>query len=101
MTSATFDHAPLFKPGLPAPAAKWAGLAQYHFIGGSNDAAQLPVDGLLAPRPRSCNASGRAPKSVSRAYASSPHQDVTGRLDPSSTQRQNAQRLPPVTIPST
>jgi 2-aminoadipate transaminase len=46
--SATFDYAPLFKPGLPAPAVKWAGLAKYHFIGGNNDAGQVPVDGLIA-----------------------------------------------------
>jgi 2-aminoadipate transaminase len=48
MTSATFDYAPLFKPGLPAPAAKWAGLAKYNFIGGNNDAELVPVDGLIA-----------------------------------------------------
>ena len=36
--SAAFDYAPLFKPGLPAPAAKWTGLAKYNFIGGNNDA---------------------------------------------------------------
>ncbi len=48
MTSATFDYAPLFKPGLPAPAVKWAGLAKYNFIGGNNDADQVPVDRLIA-----------------------------------------------------
>lgn len=46
--SATFDYAPLFRPGLPAPAAKWAGLAKYNFIGGNNDADQVPVDALIA-----------------------------------------------------
>jgi 2-aminoadipate transaminase len=46
--SAAFDYAPLFKPGLPAPAAKWTGLAKYNFIGGNNDADQVPVDGLIA-----------------------------------------------------
>ncbi len=45
MTS--FDFAPLLPPGLPAPAAKWAGLAKYSFIGGNNDPEQVPVDGLL------------------------------------------------------
>jgi 2-aminoadipate transaminase len=45
---AAFDYAPLFKPGLPAPAAKWGGLAKYNFIGGNNDAAQVPVDALIA-----------------------------------------------------
>jgi 2-aminoadipate transaminase len=46
MTS--FDYAPLFKTGLPAPAAKWGGLAKYNFIGGNNDAAQVPVAALIA-----------------------------------------------------
>src|ERR1700748_1792048 len=48
MTSATFDFAPLLPAGLPAPAAKWTGLARYHFVGGNNDPAQVPVDGLIA-----------------------------------------------------
>jgi 2-aminoadipate transaminase len=47
MTSATFDFAPLLPAGLPAPAAKWAGLAKYSFIGGNNDPDQLPVSGLI------------------------------------------------------
>jgi 2-aminoadipate transaminase len=44
----TFDFAPLLRPGLPPAAAKWNGLAKYSFIGGNNDAAQVPVDGLIA-----------------------------------------------------
>src|SRR6201986_1336626 len=47
MTSAAFDFAPLLPPGLPAPAAKWTGLARYSFIGGNNDPDQVPVDGLI------------------------------------------------------
>jgi 2-aminoadipate transaminase len=47
MTSATFDFAPLLPPGLPAPAAKWTGLAKYSFIGGNNDPDQVPVGGLI------------------------------------------------------
>src|SRR5277367_4261375 len=47
MASATFDFAPLLPAGLPAPAAKWAGLAKYSFIGGNNDPDQVPVDGLI------------------------------------------------------
>jgi 2-aminoadipate transaminase len=43
-----FDFAPLFKSGLPAPAAKWTGSAKYNFIGGNNDADELPLDGLIA-----------------------------------------------------
>jgi 2-aminoadipate transaminase len=47
MTSATFDFAPLLPAGLPAPAAKWTGLAKYSFIGGNNDPDQVPVEGLI------------------------------------------------------
>jgi 2-aminoadipate transaminase len=47
MTSATFDFAPLLPPGLPAPAARWTGLAKYSFVGGNNDPDQVPVDGLI------------------------------------------------------
>src|SRR6202790_1203506 len=48
MTSATFDFAPLLPAGLPAPAAKWTGLAKYSFVGGNNDPDQVPVEGLIA-----------------------------------------------------
>jgi 2-aminoadipate transaminase len=47
MTSATFDFAPLLPAGLPAPAARWTGLAKYSFVGGNNDPEQVPVEGLL------------------------------------------------------
>lgn len=47
MTSATFDFTPLLPAGLPAPAAKWTGLAKYSFVGGNNDPEQVPVDGLI------------------------------------------------------
>ncbi|MBR0751375.1 PLP-dependent aminotransferase family protein [Bradyrhizobium jicamae] len=46
-TSARFDFAPLLPAGLPAPAARWTGLAKYSFVGGNNDPEQVPVDGLL------------------------------------------------------
>src|ERR1700742_1836471 len=45
--SASFDFAPLLPAGLPAPAARWTGLAKYSFIGGNNDPDQVPVDGLI------------------------------------------------------
>jgi len=48
MTSAAFDFASLFPAGLPQPAAKWTGLAKYSFVGGNNDADEVPVDGLTA-----------------------------------------------------
>jgi 2-aminoadipate transaminase len=47
MTSPAFDFAPLFPAGLPAPAAKWTGLAKYSFVGGNNDPDQVPVEGLI------------------------------------------------------
>src|SRR5712672_3771186 len=47
MTSATSDVAPLLSAGLPAPAAKWTGLAKYSFVGGHNDPDQVPVDALI------------------------------------------------------
>jgi 2-aminoadipate transaminase len=48
MTLGSFDFAPLLRPGLPPPAAKWGGLSRFSFIGGNNDAAQLPIEGLVA-----------------------------------------------------
>jgi 2-aminoadipate transaminase len=47
MTSAPFDFAPLLPAGLPAPAARWTGLAKYSFVGGNNDPDQVPVEGLI------------------------------------------------------
>ena len=48
MTLRPFDFAPLLRPGLPAPAAKWTGYAKYNFIGGDNDPDHVPVEGLVA-----------------------------------------------------
>ena len=48
MTSGSFDFAPLLRPGLPPAAARWTGLPSYSFIGGNNDAEQVPVEGLIA-----------------------------------------------------
>jgi 2-aminoadipate transaminase len=48
MSTAThFDFTPLLPAGLPAPAARWTGLAKYSFVGGNNDPDQVPVDGLI------------------------------------------------------
>ena len=47
MTSAAFDFAPLLPAGLPAPAARWTGLAKYSFVGGNNDPDGVPVEGLI------------------------------------------------------
>ena len=46
MTS-SFDFAPLFPAGLPAPSARWTGLAKYSFVGGNNDPDGVPVDELV------------------------------------------------------
>ncbi|WP_128935321.1 PLP-dependent aminotransferase family protein [Bradyrhizobium zhanjiangense] len=46
MTS-SFDFAPLFPAGLPAPTARWTGLAKYSFVGGNNDSEQVPLEGLI------------------------------------------------------
>jgi 2-aminoadipate transaminase len=45
--STQFDFVPLLPPGLPAPAAKWTGLAKYSFVGGNNDPDGVPVDRLI------------------------------------------------------
>ena len=48
MTAATFDFTPLLRPGLPPAAVKFGGFPLYNFVGGHNDAATTPVDGLIA-----------------------------------------------------
>ncbi|CAN5629518.1 PLP-dependent aminotransferase family protein [soil metagenome] len=45
--TAPFDVAPLLAPGAPAPAAKWNGFPKYNFVGGHNDAENVPVDALI------------------------------------------------------
>jgi 2-aminoadipate transaminase len=47
MAAAAFDFNSLLPAGLPAPAAKWTGLAKFSFVGGNNDPEQVPVDGLI------------------------------------------------------
>ena len=46
-TATPFDFAPLLPAGLPAPAARWTGLAKYSFVGGNNDPDQVPVNSLI------------------------------------------------------
>ena len=43
-----FDFEPLVPADAPAPAAKWTGLARYHFIGGNNDPDGVPLADLTA-----------------------------------------------------
>src|SRR6201992_1806703 len=47
MTVPPFHFPPLLPAGLPAAAARWTGLAKYSFVGGNNDPAQVPLDGLI------------------------------------------------------
>jgi 2-aminoadipate transaminase len=44
---ASFDFTPLLPAGLPAPAVRWTGRPKYNFIGGNNNADELPLDGLI------------------------------------------------------
>jgi 2-aminoadipate transaminase len=59
MTS-SFDFAPLFPAGLPAPSARWTGLAKYSFVGGNNDSEQLPLDGLIEATNSALQKEGRS-----------------------------------------
>jgi 2-aminoadipate transaminase len=45
--TAPFDFVPLLAPGTPALAVKWNGFPKYNFIGGHNDAKNVPVDALI------------------------------------------------------
>jgi 2-aminoadipate transaminase len=46
MTQA-FDFSALLSANLPPPAVRWTGSAKYNFTGGNNDAAHVPVEGLI------------------------------------------------------
>src|ERR1700752_3086137 len=45
--SMALDFTSLFAPGLPPPAVKWNGFAKYNFVGGHNDADQVPLEALI------------------------------------------------------
>ena len=45
--TAPFDLAPLLAPGTPPPAVKWNGFPKYNFVGGHNDAKNVPVQALI------------------------------------------------------
>ena len=68
-SAARFDFAPLLPAGLPAPAARWTGLAKYSFIGGNNDPDQVPVDGLVDAITAVLGREGRALATYSLATA--------------------------------
>ena len=48
MSSEKFDYTQVLVQGLPPAAAKWTGFPKYNFVGGNNDADQVPVDRLVA-----------------------------------------------------
>lgn len=43
-----FDFSAVLREDLPAPAMRWNGFPQYNFVGGHNDAENVPVDDLVA-----------------------------------------------------
>ena len=47
MSAAPFDFTSAFRPGLPAPAVKFAGFPKYNFVCGHNDPDNVPIDGLI------------------------------------------------------
>jgi 2-aminoadipate transaminase len=59
MTAGAFDFSPLLAAGLPPPAVRWTGPAKYNFIGGNNDADEVPVDGLIAAATSAMKREGR------------------------------------------
>ena len=48
MTSSGFAYPHLIGKSVPAPAPRWAGNAKFNFIGGHNDRALVPIEGLIA-----------------------------------------------------
>src|SRR6266849_411375 len=47
MSSSGFAYPHLFGKSVPAPAPRWAGNAEFNFIGGHNDRTLVPVEGLI------------------------------------------------------
>ena len=48
MSSAGFAYPHLFGKNVPPPAPRWPGNAKFNFIGGHNDRALVPIEGLIA-----------------------------------------------------
>src|ERR1051325_8555606 len=57
--AARSDFWALLPAGLPAPTARWTGLAKYSFVGGNNDPDQVPVDALMEALGRAMKREGR------------------------------------------
>src|SRR5690606_29125728 len=47
-----FDHASLFRDGLPPAAGRFTGFPEFNFVGGHNDVDNVPVAGLRAAADR-------------------------------------------------
>jgi 2-aminoadipate transaminase len=47
MSDQPFDYSPVLRQDLPPPAVRWTGFPRYNFVGGHNDEASVPVDGLV------------------------------------------------------
>ncbi len=43
----SFDYTSLFRPDLPAAKPRWRGFPEYNFVGGNNDADNVPVGNLI------------------------------------------------------
>jgi 2-aminoadipate transaminase len=65
---AVFDFSPLLPAGLPAPAARWGGLAKYSFVGGNNDPDGTPVEALRAAADAVLAREGRSLATYSLAH---------------------------------
>src|SRR5262249_60926921 len=48
MSRRASHFAPLLRPNLPPAAVRYSGFPAFNFVGGHNDAATTPVDGLIA-----------------------------------------------------
>lgn len=59
MSAEVFDYEGLLRPDLPPAATRWSGFPKYNFVGGHNDAASVPVEGLIAAAGRVLAREGR------------------------------------------
>ena len=91
-TASTFDFAPLLPAGLPAPAARWTGLAKYSFVGGNNDPDQVPVDGTDRRRSTPCS-SARARRSRPTASPTARRAIAPARISRRKTEARCRHRL--------
>lgn len=55
-----FDFEAAFAPGLPAAAPRFTGFPRFNFIGGHNDPAQIPVEGLIEAAAAALRRDGQA-----------------------------------------